>query len=71
LESSSLIRNKANADLLELLPPPKEKSLLCQPEFRNIKPKISLQNKILYKLVMAKKQQLKVQENTLDKKTEI
>lgn len=36
-----------------------------------MKPKISLQNKILYKLVMAKKQQLKVQENALDKKTEI
>lgn len=41
--------------MLELLPPPKEKSLLAQPELKDMKPKISLQNKILYKLEMAKK----------------
>lgn len=71
LESTSVIRIKkeANADLmLELLPPPKEKSLLAQPELKDMKPKISLQNKILYKLEMAKKtQQSKVSEIKADK----
>jgi len=44
--------------MLELLAPPKEKSKLESSEFKNIKkPKISLKNKILYKLEIAKKLQ--------------
>jgi len=58
IQRAKFDRTKTNTDMLELLAPPKEKSKLESSEFKNIKkPKISLKNKILYKLEIAKKLQ--------------